>query len=53
MNELSNGSATKSQLSNATGYAQSTLREHYLRPLKKQGWVKKSGNKYRLSEDIA
>jgi prefoldin subunit 5 len=52
MKELQLGSATKMQLSNATGLAQSTLTNKVLPPLNKQGWITKSGNKYQLSEEV-
>ena len=52
MKELARGSATKMQLSNATGLAQSTLSTKVLPPLKKQGWVEKTDDKYRLSDDL-
>ena len=52
MKELQLGSATKMQLSNATGLAQSTLTTKVLPPLNKQGWITKSGNKYQLSEEV-
>lgn len=53
MKELENGAATKSQLSIATGLAESTLQTKVLPPLKKQGWITKSGNEYSLSQEIS
>lgn len=52
MEELDRSACTLSQLSNNVGLAKSTLDRHHLPALKKQGWVKKSGNKYELSEEV-
>lgn len=53
MEELDRNSATLSQLSNSTGLAQSTLKSHHIPALKKQGWIKKSGQKYRLTSEVS
>lgn len=52
MKELDRDAATLSQLSNATGYAQSSLTKVMLPGLKQQGWVEKSGDKYQLTEEV-
>lgn len=51
MDELDRGPATASQLSHVTGLAKRTVKEVYLAALKKQGWVKKDGNQYKLSNE--
>jgi hypothetical protein len=52
MEELDRGSKTLPQLSNAVGLAKSTLKDQYLRELKKQGWIEKSGDNYQLSDQV-
>lgn len=52
MQELQKGPATVVQLSNATGYTQGSLKKNIIPSLKQQGWITKSGSKYRLSEGL-
>jgi len=52
MNELDRGSKSLTQLSHATGLAKRTVREQYLNNLKKQDWITKSGDKYKLASEI-
>ena len=52
MKELDRGSRTLTQLSNSVGIAKATV-DNYLTPLKSQGWVKKSGDKYQLTDEVS
>jgi hypothetical protein len=52
MNELDRSDKSLTQLSHATGLAKRTVREQYLNNLKKQDWVTKSGDKYKLAAEL-